>query len=256
MRLTPALLSLVVASHVAAQDAGRLALARTATAKGEKLLAKEKLTDAEKAFRDAIANEPTYPGAHVGLGAALVGQQRYAEAVTALEQAKDRFIAWEQKSRETELQARQDTAQRTREFKDLQRQQQQKAPASPAQAGPAQSLTTLAATRVATEDYLAKRGWQEEAFSAIPPQVFYLEGLAYLRTGQRENGVAELTLCLALDPAHALAHYNLAVALFTGGQVLDAKEHLDAAVAGGVKPNPKFAADLEKAVRLQAPPTT
>jgi tetratricopeptide (TPR) repeat protein len=114
----------------------------------------------------------------------------------------------------------------------------------------------MAATRVSTEDYLAKRGWQKESFSAIPTQVFYLEGLAYLRSGRREEGMAELTVCLALDPAHALAHYNLAVALFTGGQVLDAKEHLDAAVAGGVKPNPKFAADLDKAVRLQAPPTT
>ncbi len=254
MRLVPFVLSLAVAVPALAVDAERLALARSASAKGEKLLVKEKHADAERAFRDAIANEPSYPGAHVGLGAALVGQQRYSEAIAALEQAKDRFIAWEQQTRETEMQARQDATQRAREFADLQRQQQQKSPANPAQSSPAQSLTNMAATRVSTVDYLAKRGWEQEAFSAIPPQVFYLEGLAYLRSGQRENGIAELTLCLVLEPAHALAHYTLAVALFTGGQVLEAKEHLDAAVAGGVKPNPKFAADLEKAVHLQAPP--
>lgn len=254
MRFMPVLLSLAVAAPVAAQDAGRLALARSAAAKGEKLLAKEKIAEAEKAFREAIGLEPTYPAAHLGLGAALVGQQRYPDAIAALEEAKDRYIAWEQRARETEMQARQDTTQRTREFDDIQRQQQQKSPASPTQSAPARSLTSMAATRVSTEDYLAKRGWKHEAFSAIPAQVFYLQGLAYLRSGQRESGTAELMLCLALEPAHALAHYNLAVALFTGGQVLDAKEHLDAAVAGGVKPNPKFAADVEKEIRLQAPP--
>lgn len=236
-------------------DPQRLAVARAKTGKAEKSLAREDATRAEALFREAIASEPAYPTAHLGLGTLLVAQQRFVEAIPTLEEAKQRYVRWAQSERETEMEARREAAERAREFADLQRQQATRG--RPGQAGPASSpLTAMAANRVATKDYLARRGWLMENLQAVPAQAFYLQGIAYLRTGNRERGIDEMRACLAVDEGHGLAHYNLAVALFAAGDTALAKEHLDAARAAGVNPNPIFAADLDQAVLTIRPTTT
>ena len=87
-----------------------------------------------------------------------------------------------------------------------------------------------------------------EGFEAIPAQVFYLQGVSYLRTNQRSQGIDALETCLLVDSQHELAHYNLAVARFTVGDVDEARSHLDAAIARGVEPHANFVADLERAL--------
>jgi predicted metal-dependent hydrolase len=229
-----------------AVDPQRLAVARAKTGKAEKSLARHDTARAEALFRAAIAAEPAYPEAHLGLGTLLVAQQRFAEAIAVLEEAKQRYVRWAQGERETEMAARQEAAARAREFADLQLQQASRG--RPGPTGTATSpLTALAANRVATEEYLARRGWRMENLQAVPASLFYLQGLAFLRTGQRHRGIEELRTCLAVDAGHGLAHYNLAVALFSGGEIALAKEHLDAARAAAVTPHPAFAADLDQA---------
>ena len=256
MRVGPVIVAAVALGATAfALDAQRVSLARAAVVKGEKLLAKGKLADAEKAFHSAIEIEAQLPMSYLGLARVLVSQQRFADALPVLEQAKDRYVAWEKLVRQTQLEIQQDAEKKARELTDLQTQQVSKiGPYGPSTAQQ-QTLnrTTAALSRARTEDYLIKREWRPEEFEAIPAEVFYLAGLANARTGQREKGIDEWLLCIGLEPGNGLAHYNLAVAMFARGEVALAKEHLDDAVAAGVKPNPMFAADLQQAARALAP---
>lgn len=248
-RMLTIVMALSLAAPALAVDQGRLAMARTQAVKGEKALAKARYDAAEKLFRKAIDAEPSYPASYLGLGAALSGQRRFAEAIPVLEEAKDRYVRWEQEAQATEMQARQDAAARAREFRDLQQQQALHGPPTSGGQAPGSPTTAMAASRVASEEYLSRRGWKVENLQAIPAQAFYLEGLAYLRTGERDKGIDELETCLALDAKHGLASYNLAVALFSRGEAVLAKDYLDQAVANGVKPNPRFVSDLEAAAK-------
>ena len=107
------------------------------------------------------------------------------------------------------------------------------------------------------EQFVFRERWQLEGFEAIPPQVFYLEGIAYLRSGRPDLGVDALKVCLLVDEDHGLAHYNLAVVLLGQGEVAESRAHLDAALAAGVVPHAQFVADLELAQQrllIERPP--
>jgi tetratricopeptide (TPR) repeat protein len=226
-------------------DAARLSAARSKAGKGDKALAKGQYAEAEAAYRDAIASEPSLPTSYEGLGAALIGAMRFADAIPVLEQAKERYLAWEKLATMSSLEKQSDAQARSREIDDMDTIQKSKG-APPVASG--STMGGLSASHLDTEQYLAKRGLNVEKIKAIPAQVFYYSGLALLRTGQRDQGIEELQVCLARDGAHALAHYNLAVALFGKGDAAGAKQHLDAAVAAGVKAHPKFVQDVDAAV--------
>jgi tetratricopeptide (TPR) repeat protein len=243
----------LTAAPVGALERANLARAQSVTSKGEKLLAKEDYARAEKLFRQAIEIEPALPSAHLGLGAALVGEQRFTDALEALGEAEQRFVRFEQEQQQAQLKAKQQAAQVQQEFKDNQQAVHGSSlsaggpPSAQLGQGGGGGLTDLTADRLRTQEHLVRHDWRMDELRAIPAQVFYLEGISNLRSGNREEGMRALELALSIDPSYGLAHYNLAVALFSGGQVAEAKEHLDAAVQAGVKPNPKFAADLERA---------
>lgn len=239
----------------AAQDGSRLALARSQVAKGQSFLQKGNLQGAEEAFRQALRTMPELPSAYLGLGRVLCLQQRYGEAIPVLEEAQESYVRLQQNAALAELETRQEAADRARQFADLMRLQQGKTPATAAGGGGSalSPMTNLARARMATEEFLARKRWQAETAAGIPAEVFYLTGLARLRTGDRAGGISNLLLCLALDPNNGPAHYNLAVALLLEGDPWAAKEALDQAVGLGIKPNPDFVADLERAL-AQLPP--
>jgi hypothetical protein len=101
---------------------------------------------------------------------------------------------------------------------------------------------------IETEQFIFREQRELEGFQAIPAQVFYLEGISYLRTRQRTQGIEALEVCLLIDSHYELAHYNLAVARFTRGEFDLARSHLDAALLGGVEPDARFVADLDRAL--------
>lgn len=240
------------------QDAARLAVARSRVAEGQKLLQKGDVVGAEQRFRQAISVYPELPSPYLGLARALCLAQRFQEAIPVLEEAQERYVLWQQRAATAELEARQEAADRARQFADLMRLQQGKTPATGAGGRPTGGLspmTNLARTRMATEEFLARRRWQAEAMAGIPAEVFYLLGLARLRSGDRTGGIDELYLCLALDPKNGPAHYNLAVALLAEGDPWAAKEHLEEAKALKVTPNPKFVEDLDKVLAQVPPPS-
>lgn len=258
MKPLGALLGLVLAaSPLWGQDAARLAIARSRVAEGQKLVQKGNLTEAEARFRQAMEVYPELPTPYLGLGRTLCLAQRFQEAIPVLEEAQERYVRWQQRVASAELEARQEAADRARQFADLMRLQQGKTPATGAGGRPTglSPMTNLARIRMATEEFLARRRWQVGTMAGIPAEVFYLLGLARLRSGDRTGGINELYLCLALDPKNGPAHYNLAVALLAEGDPWAAKAHLEEAKTLRVVPNPKFVQDLEKVLaEVPAPP--
>ncbi|MCP3957267.1 MAG: tetratricopeptide repeat protein [bacterium] len=247
--------ALLCASVASAATIGkdRLRLARSHTAKGDKLVKQTEYAGAEKKFRSAIAVEPLLPTAYLGLAKALIGQQRYDEALPVLEQAEKRFVEWEQTIQIAEMKKQQLTERQLQSIRDVEAAVSDKsgrlaggAP-TPGQAAPGQ----LTQAKIESEQFLFRENRKMEAFQAIPSQVFYLEGISYLRTNRRALGIEALEVCLTINHRHELAHYNLAVALFTRGELEEAKTHLEAAVDFGVEPHASFVADLDRALGLQ-----
>jgi tetratricopeptide (TPR) repeat protein len=238
----------LVASTAGAANKSAMTLARSKTAKGEALLKRSEYALAEQQFRVAISIEPTLPTCHLGLGASLVAQGRFDEALDALEEAGRKYVSWEQVIELADLQKRQLAERQLQTVRDLKAAQASRISNPDATLFDESSIFGgLSESQIETEQFIFRERWMLEEFDAIPPQVFYLEGIAYLRTNRREQGIEALRICLVIDPRHELAHYNLAVALFTLGDLVAAREHLDEAVERGVEPAKKFVEDLERA---------
>jgi tetratricopeptide (TPR) repeat protein len=209
-----------------------MARARAAAGKGETALQRMEYDDAERFFRKAIALEPALPTAHLGLGAALVGQRRYADALGSLAEAEARFTDYEQQQQEAGRVA-------VERMEESQRQ-----------------VTTLEDTYGVFHQVPNKFGLREDVVgmmnvdtaSQIPAQLYYLQGLARARTGDVVGGVERMERCLDIEPGHALAHYNLAVAYSEIGDTREAKTHLEAAVAGGIEPPAALVAHINTVV--------
>jgi len=242
---------LVAGLPVEAAGRNAYAMAVAKTAKAEKALGKGDNHKAEELFRASIELDSMIPRPHLGLGAALVGQKRFEEALEVLEVAKEKYVGWDQLAAEMELERRQQAAQEILEYQTL------VSTKNPRSAGG--SLTDQAPSNVAkgvahrleTQKLLTRDRWNLEEIQKIPSQVYYLQGVSNLRLGRRDEGVSALELCLAINESHGLAHYNLSVALLGMGQAQEAKEHLTAALDAGVEAHPAFVADVEKA--LQSP---
>jgi Tfp pilus assembly protein PilF len=206
-----------------ALDPTSLSRARHLVHKGRSALAKGRATRAEKLFREAIEIEPALPTAYAGLAAALVQQKRFGKALPVARQAEEKFVAFQKKVQQAQVQ---DRALRSGPLA-----------ATASQAGSATGAPDI-------ERQLTTRRWTKVEKDPVPSEVYYLEGLCELRTGQRRRGIEDLETCLRKNPKHGLAHYNLSVALFLGGDLQGAKRHLDRALALGVKANPMFVQDL------------
>jgi tetratricopeptide (TPR) repeat protein len=227
-------------------DKERLAIVRANLAKGEALVSQGEYAKAERLFRAAVEAEPMVPTSHMGLGAALVGLERFEEGLLVLEEAERRFIEWEQMIGIAELQKRQYAARQLVLIADLTASTNANT-SQVSNVGTPRDLKQLNEDRVSKEQFLFRERRVLEGLHSIPAQVFYLEGIAYLRTDRPILGIEALEVCLLVDDEHGLAHYNLAVAFFGQGEYEEARTHLEAAVLAGVEPHERFEADLAAA---------
>ena len=249
--LTLTALVLLAIAAVPGEAAGRnaYAMALAKTTKGEKALARGDNEKAEQLFQDSIELDAMIPRPHLGLAAALVGQKRFEEALDVLEVTKERYVGWDQVAARMELERKQQAAQENLEFATMVGTKNPGSASAPlADQAPSKS-TQVTANRLESQEMLTRDRWNLEEIQRIPSQVYYLQGVSNLRLGRRDEGISALELCLAINEDHALAHYNLSVALLGLGQVEQAKIHLDAAQAGGIEAHPAFVADLERALQ-------
>lgn len=233
--LTCAVVGMLLVLPSAASDSDSMARTQARVAKGDVYLQQSKFVKAEKLFREAVAVEPTLPSAHLGLGAALIGQRRYDEAIPVLAEAERRYAEFDEMQRVSgvvAVGAIDDTERKVDTFKG----------------------TYKVFSRGPTNQQLGKEQvdrYNVNTGSSMPANAYYLQGVAYLRTDQNVAGIERLDRCLELDADHGLAHHNLAVAMLSIGRINEAKTHLDAAVAAGVEPPPALVAEIESNTRAR-----
>ena len=227
--VTLAILGLLISVTCWAVDSDAVARATAQVSKGDAALTKGSYPEAEKHYRKAAEIAPNVPTAYLGLGAALVGQKRYVEALAALGEAESRFIEYEIQHRESGRQAiegMQDTERQLATFMDTY---------GVFQRGPSNQILTQ---RQVVEMNLSEA-------SSIPAHLYYLQGVASLRTGQKVAGIERLERCISIDGNHGLAHYNLAVALYSIERFPEVGRHIQDAIAAGIEPPPELIAEIE-----------
>jgi len=233
--VTCAVVGMLLVLPSAAIESDSMARTQARVAKGDTYLQTSNFVKAEKLFREAVALEPTLPSAHLGLGAALIGQRRYDEAIQALAEAERRYAEFDELQRMSGVVAVkgiEETEYKVDTFKGTY---------GVFSRGPTnQRLGTDQVDR-----YNVNTG------SSIPANAYYLQGVAYLRTDQNVAGIERLNRCLELDADHGLAHYNMAVAMLSIGRINEAKAHLDTAVFAGVAVPPALVAEIESNTRAR-----
>ena len=232
-------LAVLIAVPCAALDSKGVARAQSQIGKGEKQLEKGNYDKAEQYFENAIEIQPELPMSYVDMAAVRIGQERFADALELLDQADRRYVEWQQLEQEMQLAGQQSANTQARDMAFM-------------DDGGAGRITGGAQARsqrnnINDQKHLADNQWGGKENDPRPAQLFYLKGVAEVRLGHRDEGIAALQECLDRDPTHGLAHYNLAVALFGKGDIAGAKQHLEAAQEAGVQANPKFVEAVEAA---------
>jgi len=212
----------------AANAARTMAFDRFAT--GRDALSAKRWADAETAFGDAIRLQPGLAIAHYGLGQALMGQARYAEAADAFLSCRNVFALTRRpdasKAREMEIRDLRDTLQ--------------------ALAG-RHALTADRFMEMQLEKRLAEL--QKDTLPSkpwIPPGVTMALGTAYFQAGAYAEAEQEFQAVLKQDPAFGEAENNLAVLYLAMGRLDDAEAAVARAEKAGVKISPRLRDEIRQ----------
>jgi tetratricopeptide (TPR) repeat protein len=198
-------------------------------AAGRDALNSKRWADAEKEFGDALRLQPGLALAHYGLGQALMGQARYAEAADAFLSCRNVFA----------LARRMDaTKAREMEIRDLR-----------------DTLAALTGRHALTADrfleaQLEKRlaELQKGALPPtawIPPSVTLALGTAYFQAGALEEAENEFLAALRQDPSSGDAENSLAALYLAMGR----PDEAEAAAARAEKAGVKVSARLRDEIR-------
>lgn len=213
-------------------DAGEasrvMAFDRFAT--GRDALSAKRWADAETAFGEAVRLQPGLALAHYGLGQALMGQARFAEAADAFLSCRNVFALARRvdasKARQMEIRDLRDTLQ--------------------ALAG----RHALSADRF-LEMQLEKRlsELQKGALPSVrwvPPGVTLALGTAYFQAGAYAEAEREFLEVLKQDPSSGDAENNLAVLYLAMGRLDDAEAAAARAEKAGVKVSPRLRDEIRQ----------
>ncbi|HET6898532.1 MAG TPA: tetratricopeptide repeat protein [Vicinamibacteria bacterium] len=226
-----ALLAAVGASAAppdAAEAARTLAFDRFAT--GRDALNAKRWADAETAFGEAIRLQPGLAIAHYGLGQALMGQGRYAEAADAFLSCRNVFALARRpdasKARDTEIRDLRDTLQALAGRRALSADR---------------FLEMQLEKRLAElqKDKLPPKPW-------VPPGVTMALGTAYFQAGALEEAENEFMAVLRQDPSSGDAENNLAVLYLAMGRLDEAEAAVARAEKAGVKVSPRLRDEIRQ----------
>lgn len=198
-------------------------------------------------FEKALEAVPAFPEAHIGLGIIALGEKKPEEALQRFLRARDGYA--EVGDALLDLQTRryrdsQEEAMRLREQIDGLRRQDDRA-----QGGVDQ------ATRENQIRGLESRLRQLEAIDVPvhsdrhdpPGEVFFHLGTAYFHLQRYDEARVAWETCAEKSPKLSWVHNNLAVLYYKAGRLAEAEASIAKAETLGLKVNPQFKADLERA---------
>ena len=207
-------------------------------AAGRDALGAKRWADAEAAFGEAVRLQPGLALAHYGLGQALMGQARYAEAADAFLSCRNVFglarRADATKAREIEIRDLRDTLQ--------------------ALAG-RHALSADRFLELQLEKRLAEL--QKEGLTStrwMPPGVTMALGSAYFQAGAFAEAEQEFLAVLRQDPSSGDAENNLAVLYLAMGRLDEAEAALQRAEKAGVKVSPRLRDEIRQRRASPIPP--
>jgi tetratricopeptide (TPR) repeat protein len=220
-----------------AADAARV-MAFDRFAAGRDALVAKRWGDAETEFGAAVRLQPGLAVAHYGLGQALMGQARYAEAADAFLSCRNVFA----------LRRRADPPRaRDLEIRDLR-----------------DTLAALAGRHALTSDrflemQLEKRLAELEksarpSESWVPPGVTMALGSAYFQAGALAEAEQEFLAVLRQDPSSGDAENNLAVLYTSMGRLDEAEAAVARAEKAGVKVSPRLRDEIRRRRTSPLPP--
>jgi tetratricopeptide (TPR) repeat protein len=235
-------LALVVSAGALAQspsagDAARV-MAFDRFAAGREALSAKRWAEAETEFGSAVRLQPGLAVAHYGLGQALMGQARYAEAADAFLSCRNVFAL-----------ARKMDAGKARdlEIRDLR-----------------DTLGALAGRHALTADrfldmQLEKRlaELQKDARVParwVPPGVTMALAAAYLQAGAFAESEQELLALLREEPSSGDAENNLAVLYLAMGRLDEAEAAAQRAEKAGVQVSPRLRDEIRQRRASPVPP--
>lgn len=207
-------------------------------AAGRDALIAKRWADAETAFGEALRLQPGLALAHYGLGQALMGQARYAEAADAFLSCRNVFA----------LARRMDSSKvREMEIRDLR-----------------DTLQALAGRHALSGDRflemqlekrlseLQKGGPPSERW--VPPGVTLALGTAYFQAGALAEAEQEFQAVLRQDPSSGDAENNLAVLYLALGRLDEAEAAAARAEKAGVKVSPRLRDEIRQRRASPRPP--
>jgi len=236
------LLALVVGAGAPppSADAGQAArvMAFDRFATGRDALSAKRWAEAETAFGEAVRLQPGLALAHYGLGQALMGQARYAEAADAFLSCRNVFALARRmdasKAREMEIRDLRDTLQ--------------------AMAG-RHALSSDRFLEMQLEKRLAelqKGGLPSVRW--VPPGVTLALGTAYFQAGAYAEAEQEFQDVLKQDPSSGDAENNLAVLYLAMGRLDEAEAAAARAEKAGVKVSARLRDEIRQRRASPSPP--
>lgn len=220
-----------------AADAARV-MAFDRFAAGRDALVAKRWADAETEFGTAVRLQPGLAVAHYGLGQALMGQARYAEAADAFLSCRNVFA----------LRRRADPPRaRDLEIRDLR-----------------DTLTALAGRHALTSDRLLEMQLEKRlaelekstlpSESWVPPGVTMALGSAYFQAGALAEAEQEFLAVLRQDPSSGDAENNLAVLYTSMGRLDEAEAAVQRAEKAGLKVSPRLKDEIRRRRASPLPP--
>jgi len=220
-----------------AADAARV-MAFDRFAAGRDALVAKRWVDAETEFGAAVRLQPGLAVAHYGLGQALMGQARYAEAADAFLSCRNVFA----------LRRRADPPRaRDLEIRDLR-----------------DTLAALSGRHALTSDRLLEMQLEKRlaeleksalpSESWVPPGVTMALGSAYFQAGAFAEAEQEFLAVLRQDPSSGDAENNLAVLYTSMGRLDEAEAAAARAEKAGVKVSPRLREEIRRRRASPLPP--
>jgi tetratricopeptide (TPR) repeat protein len=246
-RLIPVLIAaLVAAVPTASAEAGPGRVdAQRATRycnRGERALQVGNLTKARESFTRALAIDPHFADAHLGLGHIAMAEKQYEAALAQYEIANEDYSDVGRRIYEREATRYTEARQEILELRDEIALRERIAPV-PMQL----SKLEQAVHRLEALSPPARSSLQE-----APGRIHFYRGNALFRMGRRDEAVNAWETCVTASPDYAPAYNNLIVGYWTSGRITKAREILKKAESLGLFINPDLKADLERDAMLRS----
>lgn len=211
---------------------------------GLRLMTAEYWDDAAKEFQQAIDLDSRFTLAYYWLGRSRMSAGKFPDAVKALTECRELFLAELGQRASNQLSANQRRTDRLREIRELIREQQ----IGPATAG--RDRTIMQLENLASDIEAQNTGASMDFVLRVPAFVSLSLGSAYFRSNSMAQAEEHFRAAIDANPKMGEAHNNLAVLLLMNNRVRDAEAEVKLAEKNKFRVNPALKEEIRERKKL------